>query len=322
MMDTFSWQNRQREMIGNAISSNYIPNTILLSGDKGCGLDDFAIYIAKIMCCNNKQANFACNNCKSCNYFIEGNHSDLLYIGGKDELISISDIREMIDKIYYSPTYSSHRFVIIDGIEKLHTSSMNALLKTLEEPTKYVIFILVSYHRALIPETIKSRSKEIYFSPPTPIEVRKFLVEKGIPENSVDMYSYIAKYRPLHAVSLYKDDIIKKYEHLTEIVLDASINNKQILKQDYIKEYDIAEWLNYLELILSDVIRMKMHMLDSKQRNKKYFEDIQSMKQIDTERILNTLSRINELYFYNQILNIKSNKQLMIDDIMIRLLNK
>ncbi len=323
MTHIYSWQNKQRQMIWNSISANYIPSAILLSGERGIGLTDFAIYIAKIVSCSKVKNSSPCDDCRECNSFNSGINHDLLLLGGDDEPISILDVREMINKIYYTPTSGNYRFVVIDCIEQLNSSSMNALLKTLEEPSKHVIFILISYHRTLMPATIKSRVKEIYFPTPPPSEVKKFLMERGLTENIVNIYSYIAKYRPLEAIELYKDKKMEKFEQFIEMFLSAVVNNRQLLKSSDIKSYDTLEWLDFLELILSDIVRLHMHILDSASRNKKYFDTISKLKSIlNIEKILVSLGRISELYFTNKILNIKSNKQIMIDDITIRLLYK
>lgn len=155
-------QEHITKTLKNAISSNNIVHAYLFSGIRGTGKTSLARIFAKTINCEKKENNDACNKCPSCISIINNNAIDLIEVDAAS-YTGIDDIRELIKSAYLLPTKLKYKIFIIDECHQLSKHAINALLKTLEEPPKNVIFILVTTELHKIIPTILSRCQTFTF---------------------------------------------------------------------------------------------------------------------------------------------------------------
>ncbi len=149
----------------NAIKNNRISHSYLFSGPRGVGKTTVARILAKTLNCLNLQADGnPCNVCESCKEIDNDNrnHPDVFEIDGASNR-NIDDIRELKEKVKYGPIRSKYKIFIIDEVHMLTGASFNALLKTLEEPPAYVIFIFATTDANKVPLTILGRCQKYDF---------------------------------------------------------------------------------------------------------------------------------------------------------------
>ena len=133
-----------------------------LSGPRGTGKTSVAKIFAKAMNCPNQKDGEPCNDCYICQAITEG----ALKMSSKIDAASnngVDEIRDIRDKSTYAPSLAKHKVHIIDEVHMLSTGAFNALLKTLEEPTENVVFILATTELHKIPATILSRVQRFEF---------------------------------------------------------------------------------------------------------------------------------------------------------------
>lgn len=146
-----------------SIKKGTISQTYLFSGPRGVGKTTSARALARALNCGKGPTTKPCGQCPSCKAMDAGNSLDIVEIDGASHT-SIQDIREIKEDIRFNPTSSRYRIYIIDEVHMLSNSAFNGLLKTLEEPPSYVIFILATTELHKIPATVKSRCQQFHFS--------------------------------------------------------------------------------------------------------------------------------------------------------------
>ncbi|MBU0727506.1 DNA polymerase III subunit gamma/tau, partial [Patescibacteria group bacterium] len=156
-------QDHATKTIQNALSRQALTHAYLFSGPRGTGKTSLARIIAKALnCLDPKDGSEPCNKCDICDSINKGRLVDLIEIDAASNR-GIDEIRELRDKIVFSPSQARTKVYIIDEVHMLTKEAFNALLKTLEEPPSHAYFILATTEAHKIPETIISRCQQFNF---------------------------------------------------------------------------------------------------------------------------------------------------------------
>ena len=148
----------------NAIRSEHLAHSYLFCGPRGVGKTTCARIFAKTINCSHLTADYEpCNECESCRAFNEQRSFNIHELDAASNN-SVEDIRSLIDQVRIPPQIGKYSVYIIDEVHMLSTAAFNALLKTLEEPPSYVIFILATTEKPKIPATILSRCQVYDFA--------------------------------------------------------------------------------------------------------------------------------------------------------------
>ena len=147
----------------NAIAADRVAHAYLFAGSRGTGKTTLARLLAKAVNCTNpepaKRPDNECENCKAVN---ENRFLDLIEIDAASNT-SVDDVRDLRDKINFTPSQGKYKIYIIDEVHMLSTAAFNALLKTLEEPPPHAIFVLATTEIHKIPATVLSRCQRHEF---------------------------------------------------------------------------------------------------------------------------------------------------------------
>ena len=163
-------QDHITNTLKRAIEKNRVAHSYIFSGTRGVGKTTTARILARALNCDKGPTPVPCGVCESCYSVIKGNSFDVLEIDGASNN-GVDHIRELRDNIGYSSMSGKYRIFVIDEVHMLTKGAFNALLKTLEEPPKNVIFIFATTEPQKIPDTIHSRCQRYDFRRISPDQI-------------------------------------------------------------------------------------------------------------------------------------------------------
>ena len=242
-----------------------LPHGILLEGTKGVGKSKVAAALAAAILCG--KGDEACGSCPSCQAFLRENHPDFLLVkpeakGKATPIIRIEQIREMQNTIATFPIMENGRAVIIDDAQTMNPAAANCLLKTLEEPTGNVTFILIADSRSNLLETIVSRCMPLSFGALPADQVEKFLRERGIPEEQAEILTALSGGSIGDAVACTGEEALALQGDVLGFIKSLRrFTAKELWRRSLTfgdKKDRILKWLACLYAMLRDMLALKL----------------------------------------------------------------
>jgi len=155
-------QAQVTQTLSNALSSGRVSHAYLFYGPRGTGKTSTGRILAKALNCLSDGKGEPCNNCDMCRAITEGRALDVIEVDAASNT-GVDDIRSLREKVNYATNQARYKVYIIDEVHMLSNSASNALLKTLEEPPPYIVFILATTEAHKVPVTILSRCQRFDF---------------------------------------------------------------------------------------------------------------------------------------------------------------
>ena len=220
----------------NAVKSGRLAHSYLFCGHRGVGKTTMARIFAKAINCEHLTADGEpCNECESCRAFNEQRSLNIIELDAASNN-SVDDIRQLTDQVLVPPVTGRYRVFIVDEVHMLSAAAFNAFLKTLEEPPKYVIFILATTERQKILPTILSRCQKYDFQRITPSDIAEQL------KYVADHEGYTTEPEALNVIAQKADgamrDALSIFDQVAaasmgNITYRAAIDNLNVLDYDY-----------------------------------------------------------------------------------------
>lgn len=220
----------------NAVKSGRLAHSYLFCGQRGVGKTTMARIFAKAINCEHLTADGEpCNECESCRAFNEQRSLNIIELDAASNN-SVDDIRQLTDQVLMPPVTGRYRVFIVDEVHMLSAAAFNAFLKTLEEPPKYVIFILATTERQKILPTILSRCQKYDFQRITPSDIAEQL------KYVADHEGYTTEPEALNVIAQKADgamrDALSIFDQVAaasmgNITYRAAIDNLNVLDYDY-----------------------------------------------------------------------------------------
>ena len=263
-----------------AVEQDKISHAYLFSGPRGTGKTSVAKIFAKAMNCPNQVGGEPCNNCYICQAVTDGSLEDVIEMDAASNN-GVDEIRDIRDKSTYAPSIAQYKVYIIDEVHMLSTGAFNALLKTLEEPTPNVVFILATTELHKIPATILSRVQRFEFKSIKTQDIRdhifQILEKEGIDyeTEAVEIIARRAEGGMRDALSILDQALSLTQEaRLTTAVSEEITGTISLSALDYyvaaLAQKDVPGALQNLDLIFENGKSMARFVVDLLQ----YLRDI------------------------------------------------
>lgn len=273
MFENILGNDKIKQELIKTVSLNTNSHSYLFIGTDGIGKKLIAREFAKMLLCDGnalsndvvepKGVGVYCNKCKSCMEFSNNNNPDFFMIEPNGNSIKIEQIREMQRKIIEEPIISTRKVYIIDDSDKMTKEAQNALLKTLEEPPKFVVIILIGSNENNFLTTIKSRCNIIRFNNIPDDDIKKYLQEKyqitNLEANMIKSFGG----------SIGKAELLREKQELYNAIYNLIDKIEKLDLIDMLKEADIIykfqddkfEILEYINVILFEKSKTNINFL-------------------------------------------------------------
>lgn len=302
-----------------------MPHALLFCGPEGVGKLLVAQVLAASLLCEHPDG--PCGQCPSCQAFRTGMHPDLYTIvpeskGKAAKSIKIDQIREVQTEVARMPYLSDKRVVIFDGADTMNEAAANRLLKTLEEPTGQVVFILITGKKASLLDTIVSRCMMMNFgSLPRPALVKALCV-RNIPESVAVELAALADGSFGKALEVFengglilRDETLDFMEQLSDMEMPAVWALAQ--KLGSLTREKLQEWLSYLTMLLRDMLVLYGNGAPELLYNQKAAERIAALLPDFSERKVFAMLEIVKLIEIRFVSNV--NTRLLMEQFLLKI---
>ncbi|CAL4323537.1 DNA polymerase III subunit gamma/tau [Buchnera aphidicola] len=263
------------QTIKNSFLLNRIHQSWILSGTRGIGKTTIARLLSKSLSCINQITINPCEKCSHCQEIEQGCFPDLVEVDAASNT-KIENMKELLDTMQYPPIKGRFKIYLIDEAHMLSKHSFNALLKTLEEPPKYIKFIFVTTEINKLPNTIISRCIYFHFNKPELKEIEKYL------SNILNQERINFDQSAIKMISEESNGSIRDALNLTEQLI--SYGNKNIETSIVLEIFGILNKTKTLEIIIYILTKNHIKLMN--------ILKIIYQKNIKIEKVLNNMIKI------------------------------
>ena len=269
--------------ISSAVENNRVSHAYILNGERGSGKKMLANLFAMTLLCETGD-NEPCGKCHSCKQAESGNHPDIIRVTHeKPNSISVDDIRTQVNNtVDIKPYQGPYKVYIIPQADMMTPQAQNAILKTIEEPPSYAVFMLLTENAETLLPTINSRCVMLKLRNIKDTLIKKYLMENlEIPDYKADMCTAFAQGNMGRAIMLansdhfneIREEAVQLLKHISEMELNeivAAVKNISVYK------LEITDYLDIIMIWYRDVLLYKA----TKEIDKVVFKDqLQSIKE-------------------------------------------
>ena len=269
--------------ISSAVENNRVSHAYILNGERGSGKKMLANLFAMTLLCETGD-NEPCGKCHSCKQAESGNHPDIIRVTHeKPNSISVDDIRTQVNNtVDIKPYQGPYKVYIIPQADMMTPQAQNAILKTIEEPPSYAVFLLLTENAETLLPTINSRCVMLKLHNIKDTLIKKYLMENlEIPDYKADMCTAFAQGNMGRAIMLansdhfneIREEAVQLLKHINEMELNeivAAVKNISVYK------LEITDYLDIIMIWYRDVLLYKA----TKEIDKVVFKDqLQSIKE-------------------------------------------
>lgn len=259
--EVFPWFVPQWQRVLSLFDQNRLPHALLLNGAPGIGKARLAESIAGYVMCHQPVDSKACGHCRSCELLASSGHPDLYYLQPDEagKAIKVDQVRELTEFMQNTAQQGGYRVVVLEPAEAMNISAANALLKTLEEPGKDTLLILITHQLGQVLPTIKSRCQRLDCAIPSSEQsVPWLMAQLSIEEAEASRLLSVVHGAPLTGLAFKSSGQQALRADLLSSLRDMLRGRKTPIEaaEQFVKT-DVEIVLRLVLGVLSDVARMK-----------------------------------------------------------------
>lgn len=320
----YPWQQSQWHLLQQAKADNRLPHALILTGIAGTGKRVFADGLVRSLLCECPAVISAAKSCDchACRLVIGRTHPDVLWVQPENpgHAIKVDQVREINHFTHQSSMGNGWRAVVIYPAEAMNMNAANALLKTLEEPARQTLIILVCDQSGRLPATILSRCQRILLMRPDRQQAVDWLKnEINQSDIEIDLLLRQAAGAPCAAKVFFENDGLKSRQQIMALLFAVSHGQLDPVKAAAsVKDVNYTDFLEMTQCYLHDLIKLQLNV------------DADDIINIDCLSALQTMSHQKTIQSNIQLLNlvqsllkavqtgINLNKQLMLESFLVR----
>lgn len=314
------WHQTNWQRLQAARQESRLPHAMLFSGASGLGKEAFALGFAQSMLCSEPtDQGMPCEHCKRCHLVQAGTHADLTVLTpdpeSKSQDIKIDVVRQLVEKSTMTAQFEGYKVIIISPAEQMNRSAANSLLKTLEEPVKNTLLILITSRLNRLLPTIRSRCQQINFALPDDL-VSTHWLEKWELENEVPLLLRLSGGAPLAALELDKSGLLSQRGAVFDAFLSLMKHKSDPVKlaADW-QTIELSTLLSWVAGWLSDIIRLKENQQQPYLANPDKLQDLKHLAEyLDCKSLHRILLQV---YAAKRNQGSTLNPQLLLEDLLI-----
>lgn len=258
-------QEQLKEHLINAVKQDMVGHAYIINGERNCGKEFLAKVFAQRILCESPEGDEPCGHCHSCIQAESMNNPDIIFVSHeKPNTIGVDDIRQGINAtVDIMPYQGAKKIYIVNDADLMTIQAQNALLKTLEEPPKYVVILLLTSNLDVFLPTILSRCVQLNFKPVKDELIKNFLMESmKLPDYKAAVCVAFARGNVGKARMLAKSEEFDKVK-VEAISLLKNINDMDIteiiaaLKRINEYKFDINDYLDIFSIWYRDMLMFK-----------------------------------------------------------------
>ncbi|MEW6647887.1 MAG: DNA polymerase III subunit delta' [Pseudomonadota bacterium] len=298
MQHPYPWQETTWQALQQRIAAGRLPHALLLSGAAGLGKLDFAHLLARSLLCDSPEQGLPCGRCRGCQLIAAGTHPDFQAVRPEEEgkEITIGLIRDLLAWQALTPQYGRARVVIIEPADRMNINAANALLKTLEEPGRDALLLLVTARPAALLPTIRSRCQQLSFAAQDDAAARGWLAGQLGDSAQAGLALAICGGAPLRAMALVASGGMEQRARLFG-EFEALIGGQQepiALAAQWL-ELPVPETLATLHGWHVDMARLKTGAVAARLDNPDLRQRLQALcEQVDLAQLLQRQGQLQE----------------------------
>jgi DNA polymerase-3 subunit delta' len=314
----YPWQEPSWRELIRYTAADRVPHALMISGLAGAGKLNLALGFANHLLCGGAEvSDFGCGQCNACRLIAAGTHPDLIRIEPPEpgKAITIDRIRDLADTLSLTSHYNRYRVVLFKDAERLNSAAANALLKTLEEPGKGAVLILITARCRDLPATIRSRCQRLDIPRPDHRLAVAWLEQQGLSGNC-EVLLAMASGAPLKALALGKSGSLERRKALFSWWQEIAANRSDPVKiSENLSSLPLRDVLAWMTGWTIDMIRLRMVPSAGSLRN----PDLRAALQAEVQKL-----ELKQLFgFYERLLQSASridtpaNAQMLLESILI-----
>ncbi len=251
-----------KEGFRTVIKKRRFPHALLMYGPKGIGVKELALALAESLLCDEEKILEPCD-CRNCKRIRESNHPDVkVFECTEAASIKVAQIRELIGWARFHPLESGKKILIMEEVEKLSDSALNAFLKLLEEPPPSTSLILLAENPVELKPTLLSRCFRVRLPAVSAGNIQESLVKEGASHDEAHYISLLAKGIPARAQELLEEDVFASDEkrlkallsHYSYEMVEEGLGSLSKSSNAEAKRKVIFEYLRVAQIFLRDTL--------------------------------------------------------------------